>query len=643
MHSSSEPLEAPSLVSNEPVKTPSYADRLREFARYYAQKGLRVFPLYTITPDGCCSCGKPDCSSPGKHPQTPHGVKDATTSLEHIDVWWNSMYEPNIGIATGNGLLVVDIDPRHGGSLEALHALVELPTTAIAQTGGGGWHVYLTHQRDVKLRNSTGKLGPGIDTRSEGGYVVAPPSRHSSGQRYRWHGRTPLALTPQALLDLLYNEKSLPPQHTIPSPSTTSIAPSLTSPLIAPFLKGSILEGERNSSLYAIGHAFLRNGATQANLLEMLRVINLTQCQPPLHDAEIHQIVQSIFNSTRVTAEHQVSNVSSSDILSLPQQQNITMQRFSGLHSMKALDAIAAQPPAPARWALPGLLPEGVILLAGKPKMGKSWLALDLGLAVAAGATALGTFPAEQEHVLYLGLEDNERRIYERTQKMLPGQKLPGAFIWAGVWAPLIEGGLEDLQSFLHTYTSTRLIIIDTLVRVRSMRTANSSIYGEDYATITPLKHLAEQYNISIMLVHHLRKSGAADVMDEISGTTGLTGATDCNMVLRRERGQNAATLAITGRDVEEQSLSLLFHEPTGRWSMVTPTSTKRKLSPERQAIVDLLQQEGPTLTAPEISQHLHKSANATANLLHEMEKQGILFKPSRGYYALSTPEQQEV
>jgi hypothetical protein len=164
-------------------------------ALVYAGRGWAVFPLHTIRL-GRCSCRR-GCSHPAKHPITRHGLHDATTDTMTISSWWGRWPWANIGIATGaiSGLVVIDIDPAHGGtaSLDQLQSLMgSLPATLIAATGGGGEHLFFTHPGDVEIRNTAGRLPgitdplPGVDLRGDGGYVVATPSRHRSGRPYTW-------------------------------------------------------------------------------------------------------------------------------------------------------------------------------------------------------------------------------------------------------------------------------------------------------------------------------------------------------------------------------------------------------------------------------------------------------------------------
>lgn len=149
----------------------------------YAERGWRCLAVHAIDEDGQCTCGKPDCPSAGKHPATHHGVKDATTDPAALRRMFAGRVR-NVGIATGDGLVVLDVDPRNDGD-KTLQAWIEnlgapMPETATVATGGGGWHYYFSGAA------SSGVLGPGLDLKSDGGYVVAPSSIHASGREYVW-------------------------------------------------------------------------------------------------------------------------------------------------------------------------------------------------------------------------------------------------------------------------------------------------------------------------------------------------------------------------------------------------------------------------------------------------------------------------
>jgi Bifunctional DNA primase/polymerase, N-terminal len=180
----------------------------------FAARGLAVFPLnYPVQRDGTlgCSCGRQDCENPAKHPFwrfAPNGLKNATTDPAQVTEWWRRNPSLNIGLATGS-VIVIDVDPRHGGfetwaALENHHDL--LPLTWTVHTGGEGRHLYFAAPDGVTIRNSVGRLGPGLDVRGVGGSIIAPPSRHISGRLYEWleaPDDAPLAPLPGWLIDKL--------------------------------------------------------------------------------------------------------------------------------------------------------------------------------------------------------------------------------------------------------------------------------------------------------------------------------------------------------------------------------------------------------------------------------------------------------
>ncbi|MFP5327746.1 MAG: bifunctional DNA primase/polymerase [Acidimicrobiia bacterium] len=182
----------------------------------YARRGWAVFPCHSpLGGRSACTCGMPDCTSPGKHPRVRNGLHAATTDEAQVRRWWDRWPRANVGITTGeqSGLVVVDVDPRHGGA-ESLDRLVSthgrfFDDTKTVHTGGGGWHFYFRHPGGL-VRNDTGRrLGPGIDVRGDGGYVLAPPSLHSSGNRYELgERRREVAPLPDWLVDRLTREPS---------------------------------------------------------------------------------------------------------------------------------------------------------------------------------------------------------------------------------------------------------------------------------------------------------------------------------------------------------------------------------------------------------------------------------------------------
>ncbi len=253
-----------------------------EAALAYAGRGWPVFPLHSAQGEQC-SCGRAMCSSIGKHPRTAHGLKDATMSDAQLRSWWATWPDANVGIATGakSGLVVLDIDPRNGGeeslaNLERLHGT--LPKTVSSFTGGGGQHFFFQHPSGA-IKSTT--IAPGVDVKADGGYVVAPPSNHRSGELYRWQSaRHPDDLPLAGLSSWLCAQLSRPREY--------HLNPEADIP------SERIRTGQRNKTLASMAGAMRRHGANGATILNSLRSHNLQHCDPPLSEEEVSRIAGSI-------------------------------------------------------------------------------------------------------------------------------------------------------------------------------------------------------------------------------------------------------------------------------------------------------------------------------------------------------------
>jgi hypothetical protein len=300
--------------------------------------------------------------------------------------------------------------------------------------------------------------------------------------------------------------------------------------------------------------------------------------------------------------------------------------------TMSAAELMGLELP-PVKWAVPGVLPEGVTILAGKPKMGKSWLGLGLSVSVSAGGRALGKIPTERGVALYLGLEDNKRRLQRRLKKILNGRSAPDGLEVYWEWPQLDHGGVEALDSWLQAHPETRLVVLDTLKKIRPRDGQSRSVYDLDYEALEPLVGLAAAHGVAILVVHHLRKLEAGDPLDMISGSTGLTGGVDGALVLKRDRGKQDATLMVDGRDIEEPSeLALRWDADIASWSLMGDAEEFR-MSEERRGIVNLLRRAGEPLGPKDIAQVLGRNYGAVRVMLSEMVKDGLLASPSRGKY----------
>ncbi len=275
-----------------------------------------------------------------------------------------------------------------------------------------------------------------------------------------------------------------------------------------------------------------------------------------------------------------------------------THGREAGVY-FTAAELMRTEFPEP-RWAVPGLVAEGLNLLVGSPKLGKSWLVLGLGVAIASGGVALGKVPVEKGSVLYAALEDTPRRLQGRLKIILNGSPVPeGLHITTSL--PRGADMVDIVSEWLDEHPDARLVVIDVLRKVTPRTGGNSNAYEADYDAMGSLKALADKHKIAVIGVHHTRKMlDDGDVFNEVSGSTGLTGAADAILIAKRARNTAEAVLHVTGRDVTEQEYGLTWLAETCSWSSLDePAAIIANMSttPAAKVLAWVTDHEGDTPT----------------------------------------------
>lgn len=226
-------------------------------------------------------------------------------------------------------------------------------------------------------------------------------------------------------------------------------------------------------------------------------------------------------------------------------------------------DALLYEPLEKPSFVVDGLIPTGLILFCGAQKIGKSWLMLKLCLCVSQGLP-LWEMPTVQGDVLYLCLEDTFSRIQDRLFQVT--DEASGRLHFAVASGKLTDGLTVQLEDYLKDYPDSRMIVIDTLQKVRTASKDNA--YASDYGDISLLKDFADRHSLAVIVVHHIRKQKDSDVFNMVSGTTGLTGSADSTFVLEKEnRASDTAKLYVTGRDTPYQEFVLRFRDCS--WELV--------------------------------------------------------------------------
>jgi hypothetical protein len=284
----------------------------------------------------------------------------------------------------------------------------------------------------------------------------------------------------------------------------------------------------------------------------------------------------------------------------------------------------------PIVYIVDGYIVEGLTILAGRPKLGKSWLMLGVAIAVASGGVAFGTIKCVAGDVLYAALEDNRRRLQRRMRQVLPvGEKPRRQTFWTEM-PRLDAGGDEAIRAWIERSDHPRLVIIDVFARVRPDKRANETQYDADYRAVAGLHAIASEMGVAIVIVSHVRKLEADDPLDTVSGTLGFTGAADTVLVLNRDA--SGVVLYGRGRDIEEIETAIKFEPDLCRWAILGKASDIRR-SDERSAILDVLDNATAPMGPTDIAIEAGMKPDNVKVYLHRMARSGEVMKTGRGSY----------
>jgi RecA-family ATPase len=305
---------------------------------------------------------------------------------------------------------------------------------------------------------------------------------------------------------------------------------------------------------------------------------------------------------------------------------------------------------APIEWIVPNLIPEGLTLVLGAPKVGKSWFILDTALRVAAGISWMGEH-IEARPVLHITPEDSERRLQDRTRHL-------GIETFPAHWHAVTRMGQYNLTNYVEAFLNKipddsppPLVIADTYARVRPGRVPNESSYDYDYRVGVYMKAIADQRpGMGLAVVHHDRKAGSADFVDDVSGTNGLAGSMDTLMVVRRERTSDQGTFLVTGRDVEEGMYAATFD--AGKWSLYGDTWEEASAEAHRavlaaesahvgdrmRALVEYVNGRPEGTTSADVENALPEIADQARRYLARAAGTGLIDRATRGIYLPKQP-----
>jgi len=488
-------------------------DRMLNAALWYADLGYPVFP---------CTPGRK------KPPLTEHGLLDATTDSEQIERWWTQHPSANVAIRT-DGLLVVDIDgadnPWLADDPDRLEELANAPTSLTPR--GGRQHVF--RQPEGKhWRNSASQLALHVDIRADGGYIVAPPSV-TNGGAYRWledhELEVPADRLPQPPAWLIELLDALPTSNGHP---TVRDGPQFN----------TIPEGQRNDTLARLAGTMRRVGMTQAEIAAALHQVNAGRCAPPLDTREVDRIAASVARyepdqiATAVAEGHWQHMVQAEPVQPL------------------SVRDIVAKYPALREPVICGLLRRGETMnVISVPKLGKSWLVIDLALAIASGRMWLESFQTERGDVLILDNELHGETSANRIPKVAATRGIPTDAFADRVFVLNLRGQLKDVFSLRPFFESIepgryRVIILDAFYRFMP-RDMDENDNGTMASLYNHLDLYADRLGCCFVLIHHTTKGNqsAKSVTDVGAGAGSQSRATDTHLILRPHEETDAVVL----------------------------------------------------------------------------------------------------
>ena len=284
----------------------------------------------------------------------------------------------------------------------------------------------------------------------------------------------------------------------------------------------------------------------------------------------------------------------------------------------------------PPQWLVKDLLPEGLTVLSGAPKIGKSWLSLQIALSVTTASPLFGRAPSSKKDVLLLALEDNERRLQERISKC--GLTASEKFCLATKW----EEGIPGLKLFLLDNPSIKLCIIDTLaVFLPSQDVRGRNAYDDDVARMRELHNLGRDTCTSLVMIHHDKQGEDTDWASKMNGSSGVIGTADTIIRLSvQKRGSKQAKLQVTGRDVEDLELNLKLDETNMSWQ-IDKGQNDKQLTALQSDVLKLVPAAPETIRSREIAVRLGKEQSQISEILKKLANRGYVISPAYGEYSL--------
>jgi AAA domain-containing protein/bifunctional DNA primase/polymerase-like protein len=623
------------------------ATRLQVASSTYATSGLSVIPI------GSLKTKAPRLESWVEY------TKEAAREAEAVG-WFTANGHPAapaLGIVCGavsGGLTVIDFDTLPDGEtlFDEWAALVEQLTPGLIDrlpsviTPSGGRHIYLrcdVVEGNTKLAQSH-RNHTWIETRGEGGYVLAPPSEGY----YPVHGR--VSQTPtvtQAERALLLNAARSLTAKTPPPPRL----PGDTSPLPGDAYNARATIDSVAALMIKHGWTLVAQQAEKASLrrpgkehgisatIRLCSGVAITYAfsanAAPLPTAE----GLSPF-AVYTYLEHGGDYSSAARSLGVPvvatPAQAAPAQASPQLLPLKRLKDLLARDLPDLPFAVPGIIPDGLFLLAGAPKTGKSLMCLGMALGIAQGGYALGTVKVEQRPVIYYVLEDGERLFRKRALRMLDQIGCPDNFYYRDEFPRLDQGALEQIGADMRAVPNA-VLFVDTFQRIRPRGSQGLDAYQNDANGLEPLAKWVIANGATCVLVHHTTKQQAGDFLVDVSGSFGLSGTAGAIGVLKRTRQERELRLLLSGRAYDEDQELLIEYDPaTQQHTLLGNAEDVGASHIERLIIESLRFNQEPMPPRELLAANPDVSIDGIKKALARLLASGRVLQTKHGYYTLA-------
>jgi hypothetical protein len=386
--------------------------------------------------------------------------------------------------------------------------------------------------------------------------------------------------------------------------------------LVPPNGKRVIRRGERDVTLTKRGASLRNAGLTYEEIRDQLLKINETECEIPMPAKQVDKIARS------------VSKMGSYADAAFTVTEPSTTEKKKLYFTFEEIDKMET---SEISWAIPDLLPQGLTVLAGAPKMGKSFLVQQLSCSIATGGVAISKFPTIQGSILHLALEDPIQRFRKRMQDQhKPGEPSPNQF---GVFAneyPEGKQGIAEIRRWCDQAINPKMVVIDTLARFNgdTGSSGNQTLYTSDSQTMAHFHSIARDYKIAVVVVHHLRKAEASDPMNQVSGSAGVTGPADLVWVFsRKSRETMKAKLQAMGKDLSDATYQLSWDGKYSQWVCDDYENVEQMQSVHSLVRAFFANCGSRKVTANELADDIGKSRSHVAKALKELADDEFLLR----------------